>query len=81
MTIAQSPHSEPSPPRTERIDLAGRYGPVAALRVCPAKPLCTALLVPGYTGSKEDFVPLLAGLAGSGIDVVAIDVPGQYESP
>ncbi|MGH3438316.1 MAG: alpha/beta fold hydrolase [Sciscionella sp.] len=81
MTIAQSPHSEPNPPRAERVDLAGRYGPVAALRASSTSPLCTALLVPGYTGCKEDFVPLLAELAGSGIDVVAIDLPGQYESP
>ncbi|MFF4317561.1 alpha/beta fold hydrolase [Streptomyces sp. NPDC001568] len=41
----------------------------------------TALLVPGYTGSKEDFVGLLAPLAGAGYRVVAVDGRGQYESP
>jgi pimeloyl-ACP methyl ester carboxylesterase len=40
----------------------------------------TALLVPGYTGSKEDFVPLLDRLAQRGFRVVTMDQPGQYES-
>ncbi|NUT53935.1 MAG: alpha/beta hydrolase [Saccharothrix sp.] len=41
----------------------------------------TALLVAGYTGSKEDFAPLLAPLADAGFRVVAIDQRGQFESP
>lgn len=40
-----------------------------------------ALLVPGYTGSKEDFAPLLDPLAESGLRAIAIDLPGQHESP
>ncbi|MBV9026021.1 MAG: alpha/beta fold hydrolase [Streptomycetaceae bacterium] len=40
----------------------------------------TALLVPGFTGSKEDFVALLQPLADAGWRVVAIDGRGQYES-
>jgi pimeloyl-ACP methyl ester carboxylesterase len=40
----------------------------------------TALLVPGYTGTKEDFAPILDGLADQGYRVVAMDLPGQYES-
>jgi pimeloyl-ACP methyl ester carboxylesterase len=40
----------------------------------------TALLVPGYTGTKEDFAPVLDGLASQGYRVVAMDMPGQYES-
>jgi pimeloyl-ACP methyl ester carboxylesterase len=39
------------------------------------------LLLPGYTGSKEDFAPLLDALAMRGRHAVAIDLPGQYESP
>jgi pimeloyl-ACP methyl ester carboxylesterase len=41
----------------------------------------TALLVPGYTGSKEDFIALLRPLADAGWRVVAVDGRGQYESP
>jgi pimeloyl-ACP methyl ester carboxylesterase len=39
------------------------------------------LMVPGYTGSKEDFGPVLEPLGAAGLRVVAIDLPGQYESP
>jgi pimeloyl-ACP methyl ester carboxylesterase len=39
------------------------------------------LLVPGYTGSKEDFAPLLRPLGEAGLAVTAIDLPGQFESP
>ena len=41
----------------------------------------TVLMVAGYTGSKEDFAPLLAPLAEAGYRVVALDQRGQYESP
>lgn len=40
----------------------------------------TAVLLPGYTGSKEDFAPLLGPLSRLGWRVVAVDLPGQYES-
>lgn len=40
----------------------------------------TALLVPGYTGSKEDFAPLLDLLAAGHYRVVAVDQRGQYQS-
>ena len=39
------------------------------------------LLVPGYTGSKEDFGPILRPLVESGYRATAIDMRGQYESP
>jgi pimeloyl-ACP methyl ester carboxylesterase len=39
------------------------------------------LLVPGYTGSKEDFGPVLDLIAAAGFFVTAIDLPGQFESP
>jgi pimeloyl-ACP methyl ester carboxylesterase len=38
------------------------------------------LLVPGYTGSKEDFWHLLPILARAGRRATAIDLRGQYES-
>ena len=40
-----------------------------------------ALLVPGYTGSKEDFIAVLEPLAAAGRAVTAIDMRGQYQSP
>jgi pimeloyl-ACP methyl ester carboxylesterase len=38
------------------------------------------LMLPGYTGSKEDFAPILAPLAAAGFAVTAMDLPGQFES-
>jgi pimeloyl-ACP methyl ester carboxylesterase len=38
------------------------------------------LLVPGYTGSKEDFLPILGPLARRGHHTVAVDLRGQHES-
>ncbi|MGW5673977.1 alpha/beta fold hydrolase [Streptomyces sp. NPDC003860] len=40
----------------------------------------TALLVPGFMGSKEDFLPLLSGLSEGGVRVLAVDGRGQYET-
>jgi pimeloyl-ACP methyl ester carboxylesterase len=51
---------------------------VAVSGVCEREP---ALLVPGYTGSKEDFISVLGQLADHGRRVVAIDMRGQYETP
>ena len=44
----------------------------------PARPC--VLMVPGYTGSKEDFLPLMRPLAEAGYRAVAIDQRGQFES-
>jgi pimeloyl-ACP methyl ester carboxylesterase len=40
-----------------------------------------AVLVHGYTGSKENFLPVLEPLAAAGRMVVAVDLRGQYQSP
>lgn len=61
-----------------------RHGIVAVLDAAPAGDVArrgTALLVPGYTGSKEDFAPIFDKLADAGHRVVALDQPGQHESP
>ncbi|MFD9594850.1 alpha/beta fold hydrolase [Kitasatospora sp. NPDC059973] len=56
-------------------------GEFAALRAEPAGAVRgTALLVPGFTGSKEDFIALLEPLAAAGYRVTAVDQRGQYES-
>ena len=59
-------------------------GTFAVLEAYPEAGACelgTALLVPGYTGSKEDFLPVLAALADGGRRVIAIDLRGQYQTP
>jgi pimeloyl-ACP methyl ester carboxylesterase len=58
-------------------------GRFAALRAQPASGSSEhqpALLVPGYTGSKEDFLSILESLARAGRPVTAIDMRGQYQS-
>lgn len=57
-------------------------GPLAAHVQEPAAGAAraTVLLVPGYTGSKEDFRLLLPPLADAGLRAVAVDQRGQYES-
>ena len=40
-----------------------------------------ALLVPGFTGSKEDFIAVLAPIAAAGHPVTALDQRGQFETP
>jgi len=41
----------------------------------------TAVIVPGFTGSKEDFLPILEPLAVAGYNVTTYDQRGQFESP
>jgi pimeloyl-ACP methyl ester carboxylesterase len=64
----------------QRVAISTPAGPIAALRAGDpsGRPV---LLVPGYTGSKEDFGPVLDLLAGAGLHPVAIDLPGQLDSP
>ncbi|MER5863995.1 alpha/beta hydrolase [Kitasatospora sp. NPDC002040] len=63
------------------VRLATSRGSFASLVAEPAGPvLGTALLVPGFTGSKEDFIALLEPLAGYGYRTVAVDQRGQYET-
>ncbi len=58
--------------------LATPDGPVAVLETGDGP---AVLFVPGYTGTKEDFAPLLPLLADAGLRAVAMDLPGQYETP
>jgi pimeloyl-ACP methyl ester carboxylesterase len=71
------------PPEVRRGTVAAPSGELAALLAEPpaaAPRRLPALLVPGYTGSKEDFLPVLAPLARAGHPAVAIDLRGQHES-
>jgi pimeloyl-ACP methyl ester carboxylesterase len=42
--------------------------------------LGSVLLVPGFTGSKEDFIALLHPLVAAGHEVLSYDQRGQYET-
>jgi pimeloyl-ACP methyl ester carboxylesterase len=72
------------PDRVRRVTVDTGRGPFAALEAMPGRGVCErrpALLVPGYTGSKEDFLAVLEPLAAAGRRVIAIDLRGQYETP
>ncbi|MFB4310518.1 alpha/beta fold hydrolase [Actinomadura sp. GTD37] len=71
------------PPGVGRTTVETSRGPFAALEALPGSGVperYPALLVPGLTGSKEDFLAVLQTLAASGRRVIAIDMRGQYES-
>ncbi|MFB6894321.1 alpha/beta fold hydrolase [Kitasatospora sp. NPDC056327] len=69
----------PSCARALRVTTA--RGEFAALRAEPAGAVRgSALLVPGFTGSKEDFIALLEPLAAAGYRVTAVDQRGQHET-
>ncbi|XAS64402.1 alpha/beta hydrolase [Micrococcaceae bacterium Sec5.8] len=54
-------------------------GPLATLSMgTPGNP--RVILVPGATGSKEDFVLILPELADAGYFVLSFDIAGQYDS-
>ena len=72
------------PDGVERTTIHTGRGSFAALEAVPVPGACerdAALLIPGYTGSKEDFLAILGQLAAGGRRVIAIDMRGQYETP
>lgn len=72
------------PERARSTTLTTARGRFAILEAQPARGVShrrPALLIPGYTGSKENFLPILEPLAAAGRTVVAVDQRGQYQSP
>jgi pimeloyl-ACP methyl ester carboxylesterase len=72
------------PSGVRRLTIETSRGKFAALEALPPSGIHErqpALLVPGYTGSKEDFLLILQALAAAGRQVVAIDMRGQFETP
>ena len=61
-------------------EFAGGAGSLAALDTGCGGATATVLLVAGFTGTKEDFAPLLRPLCAAGFRAVALDQRGQYES-
>jgi pimeloyl-ACP methyl ester carboxylesterase len=69
------------PARAARVSLTTSAGALAGLRSDPDDvPIGTIVLVPGWTGSKEDFIAVLDPLGDRGWAVVAYDQRGQFES-
>lgn len=83
-----TPRSLQLPAATRRVRWTVRGATLAGLDT-PAdqgnghrvSPRATVVLVPGFTGSKEDFLHVLGPLAAHGHRVVTYDQRGQYESP
>ena len=78
-----TPTSLELPEGTRRSTVTTARGEFAVLDALPAAGPCerdTALLVPGYTGSKEDFLAILDQLTAAGRRVVAMDQRGQYQT-
>ncbi|MEU6097359.1 alpha/beta hydrolase [Streptomyces sp. NPDC047079] len=77
------PPSFVPPPGVRAQMLATERGEFAALvaDAVTSRVKGTALLLPGFTGSKEDFIVVQPLLAAAGYRTVAVDGRGQYESP
>lgn len=72
------------PPGTHRVALSVAAGPLSALEANPPEDVPVrgeVICVPGFTGSKEDFLPLLEPLSRAGVRVLAVDQRGQCDSP
>ncbi|MFK0167358.1 alpha/beta fold hydrolase [Streptomyces sp. NPDC090306] len=75
-TFALPPGCRALPLRTPRGTFAAVESPAAE----GVAPKGVVLLLPGFTGSKEDFHPLHPPLAARGYRTVAVDGRGQFES-
>ncbi len=70
------------PTAARRVSLSTSRGALRGLRIDPVgAPHGAIVLVPGWTGSKEDFIAVLEPLAARGWMVLAYDQHGQFESP
>ncbi|MGX5695125.1 alpha/beta fold hydrolase [Agromyces soli] len=67
------------PDGARRIVFEAPSGPLSGVAMGPVEGE-RVLLVPGATGSKEDFVLMLPLLAAAGYRVESFDLAGQYES-
>jgi pimeloyl-ACP methyl ester carboxylesterase len=81
MTVPAIDSGLPLPPAAvlRRYEVPG--GPLAALEVGTAGDGSPVVLLPGFTGSKEDFRAVVAPLAAAGYRALAYDQRGQFASP
>ncbi|GAB2856776.1 alpha/beta hydrolase [Streptomyces deserti] len=84
MTSHPTPSPSPTPPPHARAHPLHTPRGDFAVVDCPAapgtEPKGVALLLPGFTGSKEDFTLMHEPLAARGYRSVAVDGRGQHES-
>jgi pimeloyl-ACP methyl ester carboxylesterase len=79
-----TPTSVSLPDSVRRTVIETSRGDFAALEAMPGTGVCErqpAVLVPGFTGSKEDFLAILHQLGAAGRRVLALDLRGQYQTP
>ncbi|MGO8959963.1 MAG: alpha/beta fold hydrolase [Streptosporangiaceae bacterium] len=79
-----TPRSLEMPDHVRSATLPTTRGSFAILEAQPSRGVSfrrPAVLVPGFTGSKEDFLAILEPLAAAGRTVYAYDQRGQYQSP
>jgi pimeloyl-ACP methyl ester carboxylesterase len=79
-----TPRSLEMPDHVRSATVPTTRGSFAILEAQPARGVSfrrPAVLVPGFTGSKEDFLAILEPLAAAGRTVYAYDQRGQYQSP
>lgn len=67
--------------RAEIITSRGSFATLSCQPSESALPHGDVLLVPGFTGSKEDFGPILPLLAAAGWRATAFDQRGQFQTP
>jgi pimeloyl-ACP methyl ester carboxylesterase len=78
-----TPTSLDLPGGVRRTTIHTSRGAFAALEAAPVSGVWereAALLVPGYTGSKEDFLAILDLLADGSRQVIAVDMRGQFQT-
>ena len=79
-----TPTSLSLPNSVRRTVIETSRGDFATLEAMPGTGVCErqpAVLVPGFTGSKEDFLAILHQLGAAGRRVLALDLRGQYQTP
>ena len=69
------------PAGVEATTIETSRGRFAAHVIRVEQPQGHVLLVPGWTGSKEDLTPVLPLLAAAGLDATTYDQRGQFETP
>ncbi len=76
-----TPRTLDLPDGVEATSLTTSRGTFAAHVARVSDPVAHVLLIPGWTGSKEDFTQFLPLVAEAGFDVTTYDQRGQFETP